>query len=740
MIIAIAFAQVWGVIQLIVVGSLARTIRMRTVLAALAVGLYACAPVAALLQIAGTRSAAWITGGSIHHMVGVAAYTVDPFIEEIVKVLPLVALLMMPSIRRQWSITDCILMGAAVGSGLGLAENLYRFGASPYQALAINGGWSLATSGALPFVPSVWTTLTSWLPPGTAPGDIYFPGISGQPWVNLHLAWSAIGGLAIGLIWLDRRTVARIAGAFLLLYVGIDHMAWNAASADGSWVKEMLVGPFASQRHLLGLLPIAALAIAWWLDRQRQRDNDGDDLTLAGEQFASFRLLGTLRASVSRLPGSLLSVYSFARLRRAYNSARTFGSADETKNLRTMVAHARDLINRQLVQPKSAPLLAPVRGAKVKVIRWLAIIIWLVLMMPPIFWFVIAGWPQTAWLQTVMTAPVTWKILLGLSVATQAWLAWRLVVAVRMWPKSLRLPVGDDAAIVGLRIICGAGGIGFGGYVLMRAFTGLAPTIHLLNNVHVQEAYADATPATSVQLGNGAVGAMPPPPPSKGSSTYIGDVDDPKFVGDETPDDEIPQPEDDPPEMSLDDMATWAKEADAREAEAADAKAADAANAADAAADAADAAAARYEAAQDEYEAAYAAYVTDIDAAKIADDAARIADPDAAPHAAADVQAEAVDTAKELKEKVEDAREDAAATRYIAAQDEQEAAHAAYEADMPAARAADAAARAADPNATPHAAADVQAAAEATKKQLDAKLADAEAAVEEVVRRKREIP
>jgi len=739
MILAIAFAHLWGVIQLIVLGSLARTIRVRTVLAALMAGLYACAPAAALLQISWTRSAAWMTGGSTHHMVGMAAYTIGPFIEELVKVLPVSVLLMIPTIRRQWSITDCVLAGAAAGSGFGLAENLYRFGASPHQALPIHGGWSLATSGALPFVPNVWTTLASWLPPGTAADEIHYPGISGQPWVNVHLAWSAIGGLAIGLIWLQRRAVARTVGGLLLLYVGIDHAAWNATGAEGSWVKQLLVGPFAAQRHLLGLLPVAALAVAWWFDRTRQHPSEGDDLTLAAEKMARFRLLGTLRASVSRLPRSLPSVYSFARVRRAYNSARVFGSDGETKILRTMVVHARDLIDRKLVPPQSSPPPKPQRlpGAMVGVIRWQAFIFWLLLMIPPIVWFVIGGWPQNAWLQTMMTTPKTWKALLGLSVATQAWLAWRLVVAVRTLPKSVQLPMGDEAAILGFRIISGIGGVGLGGYALMRALTGLAPTIHLLNDVHVEEAFAGGTSATSLQLANGAAAAMPPPPLSTGSSTYIGDVDDPMFVEDETADDEIPKTDEAPAEMSLDDMAAWAKEADAREAEEGAAKAADSAAAAAAASDAADAADARYQAARDEFDAAHASYEADIDAARVADDAARIADPDATPHTAADVQAQAEATAKELYEQVENAKADAADARYEAARDEDAAAHASYEADMAAARAADAAARAADPSATPHAAADVQAAAEITARELNEKVGTAKAAADDVTGRKR---
>jgi hypothetical protein len=98
MIIAIVFAQLWGVVQLIVLGSPARTIRARTAFTAMAAGLYACAPLAVLLQLAWTRPAAWLTGASIHNLVGTAAYTFDPFIEEIVKVLPVAILLTIPVI------------------------------------------------------------------------------------------------------------------------------------------------------------------------------------------------------------------------------------------------------------------------------------------------------------------------------------------------------------------------------------------------------------------------------------------------------------------------------------------------------------------------------------------------------------------------------------------------------------------------------------------------------------------
>jgi RsiW-degrading membrane proteinase PrsW (M82 family) len=200
MIVAIVFANLWGVLQLITLGSFARTTRARTVLAGTAVGLYLCAPLALLLQWAWIRPAALLTGASVHSLLPVASYTADPFIEEVFKVLPLALFLMIPAIRRQWSVTDCVLIGAAAGSGFGLAEDIYRFGASAGQAVSNGslGGWMLPGIFATPF-PGWRYTVTSWLPSGVLPNDLATLSLNHYPALNLHLAWSAVGGLAAGL-------------------------------------------------------------------------------------------------------------------------------------------------------------------------------------------------------------------------------------------------------------------------------------------------------------------------------------------------------------------------------------------------------------------------------------------------------------------------------------------------------------------------------------------------------------
>lgn len=262
MVAAIAFAHVWSVFQLTVLGALGRTIRMRTVFLAMAVGLFACAPAALIAQLAWTRAATFLTGANKSGFVTVAGYTADPFIEEIVKVLPMGALLMISTVRRQWSMTDCVLVAAAAGAGFGLAEDLYSYGAASHTASSIDKGWLLGTSISFPFVPNLRTTLTSWLPPGAAAFDIFL-GETGQPWLNLHLAWSTIAGLAIGFVAL-RGFRAIWWSCLLMLYAGVSHAAYNAVLYNAS-IRPFLMR-FTAVQDALKFLPILALIVAAFVD------------------------------------------------------------------------------------------------------------------------------------------------------------------------------------------------------------------------------------------------------------------------------------------------------------------------------------------------------------------------------------------------------------------------------------------------------------------------------------------
>jgi RsiW-degrading membrane proteinase PrsW (M82 family) len=313
MIFAIVFAQVWGVIQLIVLGSLARTVRVRTVVAAMALGLYAVAPVAVIVQKTWIGIAATLLGRSMADITGIASYTVDPFLEEALKLLPLVLLMLIPAIRRQWSITDCVLIAAAIGSGFGLAEHLYRYASSPHAAEAVRGGWEMSFGRYTPMVPGIFSSLTSWLPNG-----VWFPEDPSR--VNWHLAWSAIGGLALGLFVRNPKRAARVTAGVLFLVIGLDHAAGNTHDIGNTWLA-FLAAPLDLITSNLGLLALVTIVVAWWLDRPALSAAESAEPLLAAERAASPRYVGTIKAAFSRLPWSLSWVFGLDRARRAYSAA-----------------------------------------------------------------------------------------------------------------------------------------------------------------------------------------------------------------------------------------------------------------------------------------------------------------------------------------------------------------------------------------------------------------------------------
>jgi hypothetical protein len=119
-----------------------------------------------------------------------------------------------------------------------------------------------------------------------------------------------------------------------------------------------------------------------------------------------------------------------------------------------------------------------------------------------------------------MTEPLAWNALIWLSVVAQAWLAWRVVHGLRTSKAALRLPSADDATLFALRAACGVGAVGLGGHALTRALSGFSPNSSLLDLFNDTDAYANATPATTVQLANSGAAAVPPPAEATHSSAW----------------------------------------------------------------------------------------------------------------------------------------------------------------------------------------------------------------------------
>jgi hypothetical protein len=506
-VLAIVFASIWGVVQLVILGSFARTVRLRTVFAAFAAGLYVAAPASMLLEVIWTRIAAAVIGTPVYDLVRSGSYTVDPFIiEEPIKVLPLALLLLIPTIRRQWSITDCVLVGAALGAGFGLAEDLYRYAWRVQSAIADDRGWTLAINIGLPWVPNLSTSATSWLPESPqfqGFGVATFP----QDPVNTMLVCSTLGGLAVGLILLRRHWLARIAGVAVLLFAGGLHAAENASLTVG--VPSSLQDPLNFLSDAFWSLPLIALAIAWLLDRPRQRAGDTELLRL--EHTSPLRWPGTVRAAVGRLPWSLAWVSGFVRLRRCYSSARLAGGA-EVDTLRTAVLHVRDRIDRALAGPIRLQLLPPGWTAPAFLARHRApaTILWIVLMTPSALWFIVGGLPQSAGVQAALIGDTGWQIVRAMSAFALVWLAWQLIMRFEAWDSIAKHPVGDVVATSGLQIISAIGAVGLGGFTWIRAFTGLTPSSTLISNSHSVEAFSSSPLAGALLIADTGVSVLPP--------------------------------------------------------------------------------------------------------------------------------------------------------------------------------------------------------------------------------------
>jgi hypothetical protein len=84
-VVMIVLAAVYGVVQLAALSWWTRSVRFGVLLAAVAAGLWGCAPATVAVQWAWTRAWSAATGASLTDVTSVASYTVDPWLEEAFK-------------------------------------------------------------------------------------------------------------------------------------------------------------------------------------------------------------------------------------------------------------------------------------------------------------------------------------------------------------------------------------------------------------------------------------------------------------------------------------------------------------------------------------------------------------------------------------------------------------------------------------------------------------------------------
>lgn len=532
LVIAMAFASVWGLLQLTTLGSITRSVRIGTLMLALATGLYGCGVVAVALQFGYTRLVAAVSGHPMSAVVRTASYTVDPFVEEIVKVAPILLLAWFTRGRWQRGLTDYLLLGAALGAGFGLLEALMRFGHRAGNAIAVPQGWVLPVSLSPPVIPGPGSALTSWFPAPVGNDSLFL--LTDGPGTNSHLVWSAIAGLGIGLLVRGRGRV-RLIGPVLVFLVGWDHAAGNYDLSLGhNSVGDLLSAPFVAAQSWLWLWGLIALITAVILDlrglgRARGR---APALTLRRESAGVAGAAVLARYTKTGLPWTLLVVPRFVALRRAalyaHDPALARTPDPESMPLLDEVAAVRDQLDAadshgawrgvgRLVlggdrdHPERSSSQRGRAGVGPLLRRFWPVLLWLLLLAPAFLFYVIGSTPITSGIQSVLGRRPVFVVLLVLpTLGGLVFLTWQLVTNGRALPIALRRPDTDPAARLLLRIQAGLGAAGFGLVVLGRWLSGTSPDSPVLSNYHVLDALSSLLLVAGFALVIAALVFFPP--------------------------------------------------------------------------------------------------------------------------------------------------------------------------------------------------------------------------------------
>jgi hypothetical protein len=514
MTLCMAIAAAYGVLQLAALGWFAgRSVRIGTLLLSIPAGLSACGVAALLLEYLSTRGFAAVSGTSLSDTVRTASYTIDPFIEELSKVAPLLVVGLHLRARWQWGLSDYVLLGAGLGAGFGLLEALLRFSDVGSGAITVPGGWVLPTGLSPTFIPDLGTTLGSWLPAPATSASLAFVT---RPEVYLHLAWSAIGGLGAGVL-LRGRGSRRLLGLVPIAFVSLEHCAVNydLSLSGGKGIGGTLSAPLLSANRLLWLYPLLSLAGAGYFDlrdltRGRARL---PDMSRRAEQGDELIELG--RFALLRLPWTALITLRFIRLRRSLLYAEARAPAVDVEPWHAAVRQVGEQITRantiaawQRLPPWPSLARAAVRG-------WLRLtwpmVAWVAILLPPLVYLGIGGFPATSQLQSGFTSSAARVVLPAILVAGLAWLLWRLRVVLRGLPETRRQPYGELTLRAGFQLMAGGGSLLVGGFSLWRLATGIALNQPVISNFHVIDALAGAITAVLFVLALAAIASMFPP-------------------------------------------------------------------------------------------------------------------------------------------------------------------------------------------------------------------------------------
>ncbi|MGW4166050.1 RNase A-like domain-containing protein [Streptomyces chartreusis] len=489
-----AVAALWGVLQLFAISWPTRSVRLSTVLLALAVGVYGCGVATALVQLAYTRIHAEQSGRSLVSVVNTTGYTVAPWVEELLKVTPLLLAGLSPRVRRQWGLTDFVVVGAALGAGFGLLEAVLRFGLDADRAIPRGEGWIVPDSLSPPYVPGPGQVLTAWLPAPFSQLDL-----GGPPATETftHLVFTALAGFGVGLLWRARGWV-RVLSVLPIAAAVVHHTVNNYAVQEHSgaakdWLESLNGAAWAA--------PLLCLAVAMAADLHRLHRGKAavPDVLLASERTDGDSAGALLRYAAWRLPWSLLIVLRYVRLRRCLLYAVGSAPPESTAELHGVVVGitARMDASDNAAAWRSLDIrawLKATRAARRSRGRWL-VLIPCVLMLPSLLFLGVGSFTSTAGLQEFFSTGRGPTILMGFAMAALAWIAYQLVTLLRTWRLVSTQPVGEVLAAHRFRLATALGAGTTGTLLLWRALGAAGPdgatirTLHLLDALNTFLAY-----------------------------------------------------------------------------------------------------------------------------------------------------------------------------------------------------------------------------------------------------------
>ncbi|MGW7206408.1 RNase A-like domain-containing protein [Streptomyces sp. NPDC054837] len=473
-----AAAAVYGVLQLTLLASPTRSLKLSTVLLTVAVGMYGSGVVAALIEYAYAHALVTQPGQSLRDAMGDGSYTVVPIVEELAKLAPLLLAGINLKIRSQLGLADFVVLGAATGAGLGLFEVLLGHMLDAQRAFPLHSsdGWMLSGGFSLTstYIPGPGTVLGTWLPASLGVLDMSFtqPSLS----TNLHLAWGATGAFGVGLL-LRGRGPRRALGLVPLAYAIGHHALVNYGGQRGAhtedWADSLLKGADGA----VGWAPLACLVIAMAIDYAhiRRGKRAMPTVLLEAERAGRTGLTALTGFGMWCVPRTALIALRFARLRRSllYAAGRV-----PPERIDVLYKAVTDTVSRMDAVEREGTRDAARIRARLKSARpphpwrrrWPLLVIPLILMLPSLVFLGVGSFTATKNLQRHFTTGNGPRVLLWFGVAALVWTLIQLALLLRAWRTTRKQSLAEALALVRLRLWAATGAALFGGLLLISHF------------------------------------------------------------------------------------------------------------------------------------------------------------------------------------------------------------------------------------------------------------------------------